>query len=191
MSCNTNLIPDVYGLTSLDIYHWRGGECLVDTSQAKMGLLQNLKDLRVSYSSMSEVFRIDEGFYNREENQATGLLLNLKQLQLKRLPYLRLMVQGPTHCVNLQSLKVLEITHCNKLKSIFSISLVQALRSLEELKIHDCDKLKSVLKELETDTESNKLCLPNLKTVEIVKCPSLEYVFPLALAQGFPRLQKV
>ncbi|TYJ29545.1 hypothetical protein E1A91_A06G075100v1 [Gossypium mustelinum] len=196
LSCNTNLIPDVHsrhldGLTSLDIYHWWGGECLVDKSQAKMGILQNLKDLRVSYSSMSEVFRIDEGLYNREENQAPQLLLNLEQLQLKRLPYLRWIVQGPIHCVNLQSLKVLEITHCNKLTSIFSISVVQTLRSLEELKIYDCDKLKSVLMELEIDTEPNKLCLPNLKTVEIVKCPSLEYVFPLALTQGFPRLQKV
>ncbi|KAG8491508.1 hypothetical protein CXB51_014866 [Gossypium anomalum] len=188
LSCNTNLIPDVHsrhldGLTSLDIYHWWGGECL-------MGILQNLKDLRVSYSSMSEVFRIDKGLYNREENQAPRLLLNLEQLQLKRLPYLRWIVQGPTHCANLQSLKVLEITHCNKLTSIFSVSVVQTLRSLEELKIHDCDKLKSVLMEWETDTEPNKLCLPNLKTVGIVKCPSLEYVFPLALTQGFPRLQK-
>ncbi|MBA0838892.1 hypothetical protein Goarm_004676 [Gossypium armourianum] len=196
LSCNTNLIPDVHsrhpdGLTSLDIYHWWGGECLVDKSQAKMGILQNLKDLRVCYSGMSEVFRIDEGLYNREEIQAPRLLLNLEQLQLKRLPYLRWIVQGPTHCVNLQSLKVLEITHCNKLTFIFSISVVQTLRSLEELKIHDCDKLKSVLMELETDTEPNKLCLPNLKTVEIVKCPSLEYVFPLALTQGFPCLQKV
>ncbi|KAB2077019.1 hypothetical protein ES319_A06G075700v1 [Gossypium barbadense] len=177
LSCNTNLIPDVHsrhldGLTSLDIYHWWGGECLVDKSQAKMGILQNLKDLRVSYSTPQ-------------------LLLNLEQLQLKRLPYLRWIVQGPIHCVNLQSLKVLEITHCNKLTSIFSISVVQTLRSLEELKIYDCDKLKSVLMELEIDTEPNKLCLPNLKTVEIVKCPSLEYVFPLALTQGFPRLQKV
>ncbi|KAK8348424.1 hypothetical protein V6Z12_A06G080000 [Gossypium hirsutum] len=172
LSCNTNLIPDVHsrhldGLTSLDIYHWWGGECLVDKSQAKMGILQNLKDLRVSYSSMSEVFRIDEGLYNREENQAPQLLLNLEQLQLKRLPYLRWIVQGPIHCVNLQSLKVLEITHCNKLTSIFSISVVQTLRSLEELKIYDCDKLKSPQLE-------KKMVFPHIKQIILENLPRLE-----------------
>ncbi|KAK8648276.1 hypothetical protein V6N13_129034 [Hibiscus sabdariffa] len=175
-------------LTSLHIGYCNGGcECLVDTSEAmKQGqpFLQNLKTLSVKHcDDMLEVFQIDE------ENQPQ-LLSNLEHLEFEKLYKLREIVKGVTHCVNLQSLKVLDITDCRELRWLFSVSVVQTLVSLEELKIVKCYKLKSVFTELD-GTEPDTLCLPNLKTMEIEDCESLEYVFPLALAAAFPRLQKI
>ncbi|KAK8706342.1 hypothetical protein V6N13_049911 [Hibiscus sabdariffa] len=187
-------------ITSLDIVFCHGGECLVDTSEARKGeppkpFLQNLKTLRMKYcNNMLEVLRIDKGLYNRVENQPPRpppLLTNLEYLQLEHLYKLRRIVKGPA---NLQSLKVLSITNCEELRWLFSVSVVQTLGSLEQFKIDGCNELKSVFMELESDdngTESDTLCLPNLKTIEIEDCRNLVYVFPLALAPVFPRLQKL
>ena len=52
----------------------------------------------------------------------------------------------PTHRyhASLQSLKVVEISQCNKLKSIFSTCVVQSLLHLEELTVDECDELEQV-----------------------------------------------
>ncbi|KAK8648274.1 hypothetical protein V6N13_129033 [Hibiscus sabdariffa] len=132
---------------------------------------------------MLEVFRIDE------ENPPP-LLSNLEHLEFEKLYKLREIVKGPTHCVNLQCLKVIYITGCWELRWLFSVSVVQTLVSLEQLKITKCFELKSVFMKLD-GTEPDTLRLPNLKTLEIENCPNLEYAFPLALAASFPRLQEI
>ncbi|MBA0870594.1 hypothetical protein Goshw_014588, partial [Gossypium schwendimanii] len=135
---------------------------------------------------MSEIFRVDEA------NNAAPLLSNLEPLELSSLPDLRWIVKSPTHCVDLECLKVLEIISWEKLESLFSISIVRSLIVLEELKIVGSNELlKGVFMEVESNAESNTLYLPNLKNMEIKECPNLEYVFPLALARGFLRLQKL
>ncbi|KAK8648275.1 hypothetical protein V6N13_129033 [Hibiscus sabdariffa] len=174
-------------LTSLHIGYCNGGcECLVDTSEAMKGqpFLQNLKTLTMGdCEDMLEVFRIDE------ENPPP-LLSNLEHLEFEKLYKLREIVKGPTHCVNLQCLKVIYITGCWELRWLFSVSVVQTLVSLEQLKITKCFELKSVFMKLD-GTEPDTLRLPNLKTLEIENCPNLEYAFPLALAASFPRLQEI
>ena len=45
---------------------------------------------------------------------------------------------------SLQSLKIVTITKCDKLKSIFSICVVQSLLHLEKLTVDECDELEQV-----------------------------------------------
>ncbi|XVF79149.1 hypothetical protein PTKIN_Ptkin14bG0196600 [Pterospermum kingtungense] len=140
--------------------------------------LQNLEDLAVANCrELEEVFRIDEFCYSGGQNLLTG---------------------SPP-CFSLQSLKVVKISMCRKLKSLFSASLIQSLQQLEELRIGFCDELKTVFTDLENDgagTESSShdlhlhpLCLPRLKTLYIDCFVGLEYVLPINLAQGLPRLE--
>ncbi|XWS10821.1 hypothetical protein CRYUN_Cryun38cG0030900 [Craigia yunnanensis] len=141
---------------------------------------------------LQEVFRIDELHNNREENQAP-LLSYLDYLELRFVPELRWVLKGSTQYASLRYLKVVLIEGCNKLVSLFSTSLIRSLRLLEKLDISSCDKLETVFAELESDdeTESNTLCLPNLKNLEISECPRLKYVLPLASTLGLPLLQRL
>ncbi|XP_022735210.1 uncharacterized protein LOC111288550 isoform X2 [Durio zibethinus] len=177
-------------LRNLEILTVRGCKDIVSLSPME----RNLKKLTVEQNGrLQEIFRIDEFLYNREENQAP-LLSNLDFLRVWYLPELKWILKGPAHYVSLRSLKIVNIRRCNELKSLFSASIVQTLRLLEELVIGYCDKLEHVFLELESDddqTESDTLCLPNLKTLDITGCPRLEYVFPNTLAQGFPCLQNL
>ncbi|XP_040930474.1 uncharacterized protein [Gossypium hirsutum] len=206
------LIPDLENLE----HHSQAMMGFKYNGEPSEGCFPNLKSLRVKNCvNLLKVFEIAEGLYNQEENQAPQILSKLEYLELYYLLDLRQIVKGPTRYVNLQSLKVLDIIRCSEPKSLFPLSVSQTLSSLEELNIHECGELVNVFMELEEEEkeeedddeeddddddddddvdgviESDALCLPNLKTVEITQCPRLKYVFPLALARGFPRLQKL
>ena len=200
-----NLIPEVdqegiNELTFLELDECFSLEYLVDTTMLCNGpfpkcFLQNLKKLIVrKCGQLKEILKIDEGFYTREENQPQ-LLSNLEHLELELLPELRWIWKASAHYFSLQSLKVVKISRCEKLMSLFSPSLIQSLLQLEELQIEHCDKLKTLFGELESDgeTESNRhlhpLCLPRLTTLVISDCTRLEYVLPITLAQGLPQLE--
>ncbi|KAE8703334.1 hypothetical protein F3Y22_tig00110472pilonHSYRG00355 [Hibiscus syriacus] len=185
---------------------WEALESLVHATQVVIGLctgqppqdfLQNPKNLIVrSFEQLREVYGNNEFVHNREENQAPPLLSNLEHLSLISLPELRWIVKSPAHPASFQRLTVLWIENCNKMESLFSLSSIQTICSLQELHLVYCNDLKNVFVELgSTDDDQIKsssiLCLQNLKTVEIKQCPSLEYVFPLALAGGLPCLQQI
>ncbi|XVF79134.1 hypothetical protein PTKIN_Ptkin14bG0195400 [Pterospermum kingtungense] len=161
--------------------------------QLPRGFLQNLKKLTVSKcGKLQKVFKIDDG-----KNEA-HLLSNLEHLELKSLPELRWILKGLPHNFCLQSLKVVNIFRCEKLKSLFSPVLIQSLLQLEELQIRSCNELKTLFAELENDdgeTESSShlhpLCLPRLITLCISNCTTLQYVLPITLAQGLPQLEKL
>ncbi|XVF79158.1 hypothetical protein PTKIN_Ptkin14bG0197500 [Pterospermum kingtungense] len=140
--------------------------------------LQNLEMLSVEFChQLEEVFQIDEFCYSEGQN----------------------LLKGPSPYFSLRSLKVVKIDSCQKLKSLFSASLIQSLLLLEELRIGYCHELKTVFTDLENDgaeTESSShdlhlhpLCLPRLKTLFIHYCARLKYVLPITLAQGLPRLE--
>ncbi|MBA0881288.1 hypothetical protein Goshw_027245, partial [Gossypium schwendimanii] len=116
----------------------------------------------------------------------------------------------PTQHVSLESLVYLTILHCPRLKSLFSLSLVQSLVLLEELDIRYCDELKQIVTELEGDegeissaiNSHTSLCFPKLTKLNILSCPRLKYIFPTSLAsnglqgltldiRGCPKLKQV
>ncbi|XP_040972479.1 putative disease resistance protein At5g05400 [Gossypium hirsutum] len=155
--------------------------------QPAQGFLKNLKHLEVRECSKFQV--VDELLHNREENQEHPLS-NLQSLILYELPELRWIFKGSSHSFTLQSLKVVNIDGCGKLKSLFSSSLIQSLVLLEQLKIQDCHELVTIFNdgEIESKTSSLPLRLPKLKTLFINWCSKLECVVPITLAQGLPAL---
>lgn len=113
--------------------------------------------------------------------------------------------------MGLQSLKVAEISGCNRLKCLFSPSLARSLVSLEQLKIVYCDRLEHIITtefeiddieidymEIDDDYTDPKgghdlylPLLPKLMSLEIRNCLGLKYVFRVSLAQDLPQLKSV
>ncbi|XP_022733499.1 uncharacterized protein LOC111287304 isoform X2 [Durio zibethinus] len=125
-------------------------------------------------------------------------LSNLTFLELKLLPELQWIWKGPTHLVNLQSLKTMRIWECAKLAYLFSTPLAQSLEHLEELDIKDCGFLEHVIfgeaeneDQIVSNVDGYPLRWPKLRTLKIINCERLNYVFPITLAQGLPYLESV
>ncbi|MBA0733554.1 hypothetical protein Gogos_017553, partial [Gossypium gossypioides] len=103
----------------------------------------------------------------------------------------------PTQHVRLESLVVLTIKKCPRLKSLFSLSLAQSLVQLKGLDISYCDEMKQIVTELEGDegeisptiNSHNSLCFLELGNVSISNCYGLEYIFPTSMSpQGLQSL---
>ncbi|TYH65101.1 hypothetical protein ES332_D06G033500v1 [Gossypium tomentosum] len=93
---------------------------------------------------------------------------------------------------------VSRLKSCDKLKRLFSSCLAQSLVRFEALVIRHCKELEEIIGDTEvyeeissSITTERSLCLPRLKAQKIEGCPVLEYVFPIALAQGLPELQRI
>ncbi|KAH1120720.1 hypothetical protein J1N35_003880 [Gossypium stocksii] len=157
--------------------------------QPPQGFLKNLKHLEILKCCKLQV--VGEPLHDREENQEHPLS-NLQSLLLCKLPELRWIFEGSPH-FTLQSLKVVKIYECGKLKSLFSPSLIQSLVLLEEINMRGCVELVTLFAdgEIESKTSSLPLCLPKLKTLHINDCSKLEYVVPITLAQGLTALESL
>ncbi|XP_022735537.1 probable disease resistance protein At4g27220 [Durio zibethinus] len=125
-------------------------------------------------------------------------LSNLTSLELTSLPELKWIWKGPTHLVNLQSLKTMRIWECAKLAYLFSTPLAQSLEHLEELEIKDCGFLEHVIfgeaeneDQIVSNVDGYPFRWPKLRTLKIINCGRLNYVFPITLAQGLPYLESV
>lgn len=144
-----NLVPDLVdlehldGLTSLSINNWRGGECLVDISQAMMDFkcndqppkcfLQNLKILRVVVcGNFSKIFRMDDG------------------------------IESNAHY--LPNLKIVEIRDCPSLEFVFPHTSVGVFSYLQKVELVELRNLRSIV------GGSNFLEAPNLEILHIQKC---------------------
>ncbi|XVF78393.1 hypothetical protein PTKIN_Ptkin14bG0128400 [Pterospermum kingtungense] len=200
-----NLIPEVDGeglneLTVLDLSYSDSVEYLVDTTKEHV--------LDTAFTNLVELTLLGMGGLKRFCNgkYPKRFLQNLEKLRVERCDMLEEVFQYQKHLLkgspyfNLQSLKVVEIFDCERLKSLFSASLIQSLLLLEELQIEDCYQLKTDFTELENDggeTESSShnlhlhpLCLPRLRTLRVSDCASLEYVLPITLVRaGLPQLE--
>ncbi|XVF70709.1 hypothetical protein PTKIN_Ptkin11bG0184400 [Pterospermum kingtungense] len=166
-------------------------KCLSSTD---MKILQCLKLASVERcENLQVIFQME-----KTENHALVLLSKLKVLHLKELPNLGYIWKMPTtqQHVRLQSLEVVCLYSCGKLRYVFSFALAQCLIRLKLLEIDECDELKQIVEELEGDeqevTTNRSLCFPKLTTLKIWGCKRLEYIFPNFVAsQGLPQLQKL
>ncbi|XP_022735545.1 uncharacterized protein LOC111288847 [Durio zibethinus] len=125
-------------------------------------------------------------------------LSNLTSLELELLPELQWIWKGPTHLVNLQSLKTMRIWKCPKLAYLFSTPLARSLEHLEVLEISYCDSLEHLIfdeaeneDQIVSNVDGYPFHWPKLRTLKIINCGRLNYVFPITLAQGLLYLESV
>ncbi|KAG6794094.1 hypothetical protein POTOM_003329 [Populus tomentosa] len=147
--------------------------------------LKNLRRVEINRcDSLEEVFKLDE---------EKELLSSLTRLRLSSLPELICIWKGPTRHVSLHSLAHLELSDLDKLTFIFTPSLAQSLIHLETLQIKECGGLKRLIREKDDEGEiiPESLGFPKLKTLRIVSCHYLEYVFPVSVSPSFQNLEEM
>ena len=99
----------------------------------------------------------------------------------------------------LSKLETLEVENCGKLEYIFPISVARGLPQLERLKLRDLPQLKKVfgqnregeVGDCEIESQHQPTGFPKLKTIEVLNCENLEYIFPISIARDLPQLESL
>ena len=100
---------------------------------------------------------------------------NLETLALQNLFNLKEICHGPIPIQSFSKLKFIQVKGCDKLKHLFSYSLVRDLPQLLEIKISDCKMITEIIAEQtsEDDIEVNKVMFPKLRLLELECLPGL------------------
>ncbi|KAL7170126.1 hypothetical protein ACSBR2_035057 [Camellia fascicularis] len=102
----------------------------------------------------------------------------LKRLELRELPALTHLWKGPTQLGRLRNLTSLELRRCDKLESMFSLSIARDLMQLQILKVYKCRKMEVLISSEEgeiasTTTEAtDQFVFPKLKDLYLRDLPS-------------------
>ncbi|KAK0602519.1 hypothetical protein LWI29_034309 [Acer saccharum] len=132
--------------------------------------LRKLKKVTVRLcKELEDVFQL-EGLSYAKENPF--LLSSLESLHLSLLHNLRYIWKGPTQQVSLQSLTVVNVYFCSKLRYLFTLSLARSLLQLEELTVRYCDSLEHIveIKEAEENVGGgggNDVMFPKLRILKL------------------------
>ncbi|KAK8358809.1 hypothetical protein V6Z12_A04G048800, partial [Gossypium hirsutum] len=185
-----NLIPSLdlgfSKLTSLDLRWCHSMQCLIDASkqQVPIATLSNLRKL-----SLSGMFHLEEMC---NASQPQGFLQKLEEVTVSdcdRMQVLFPIVElrsieqaGPSRYLSLQSLKIVEIERCKKLKYIFPIcsqlediiedpqvAYLCSLQSLREVSLIDLPQLKG------SDVKDVMLTQSSLQKLTVHNCPQLTH----------------
>ena len=136
------------------------------------------------------------------ENLKVGLEINeqqmnlaLESIDLHNLSMMTCLFVGPKNSFSLQNLARLTIIRCEKLKIVFSTSIIRSLPKLYDIRIEECNELKHITgDDLKNNNSSNfmsttKTCFPKLRTLVVIKCNKLKYVFPMFICKELPELE--
>ena len=126
----------------------------------------------------------------------TATFGNLVRLYLEEMSCLRTICEG---MICLSKLKTLEVKKCKKLEYIFPISVARGLPQLERLELRDLPQLKKVygqnreggVGDCEIESHHQPSGVPKLKTIEVLNCENLEYIFPISIARDLPQLESL
>ncbi|KAK7387054.1 hypothetical protein VNO78_27539 [Psophocarpus tetragonolobus] len=97
------------------------------------------------------------------------------------------------------TLQEIEISRCNKLKTIFSFTIVRSLTQLECLIVYLCNELEELFSFDSKDAEkveqilthSQQVYLPRLYKMHITRCNKLKTIFPLTIIRSLPDLEEL
>ncbi|XP_011079109.1 uncharacterized protein LOC105162710 isoform X1 [Sesamum indicum] len=99
----------------------------------------------------------------------------LRNLKLLKLPSLVHVCRNPTQSVSVSNLRSVHISHCPKLKSLFSLSTAQGLVQLEEIKIENCEIMEEIFSgegPEDGNISCNKIEFAKLNYIELDTLPN-------------------
>jgi len=189
-----NIIPsmDPHGmnqLIALKLGDCEEIECLIDSTSS--GLLQTkVVFSTLIYLTLVRLNNLREVFCDPSSRCS---LKNFQELSIEHCEKL-ISVSFPMSS-KLCNLKVLMISECPMLTSLFTRSVVQTLELLQVLKINECNSLRHVIEEesdfLSSIQTHSSLTLQKLRILEIEHCDNLEYIFSVFLFEGLVSLKRV
>ncbi|KAB1671184.1 hypothetical protein [Gossypium barbadense] len=157
--------------------------------------LQSLESVFITEcSQLIQVFNMEQNKHGQDiVLPELGSQEFLTNLNLRSLPELKYMWNGPNHYLNLHRVQIID---CDKLTYLFSEFTARTLVHLQFLEIRNCYSLEHLIGEAENMDEINisntkdqsPLFLPNLKGVRIAKCENLKY---LCSSQALPYLESI
>ncbi|XP_028069400.1 disease resistance protein At4g27190-like isoform X3 [Camellia sinensis] len=100
----------------------------------------------------------------------------LKELKLWGVPASTHLWKGPTQLVRLRNLTFLELKRCDKLESMFSLSIARDLMQLEILRVSKCHKLE-VLISSEEEGDQNEIASTTTETTDKIVFPKLKELY--------------
>ncbi|KAJ6752274.1 hypothetical protein OIU85_002678 [Salix viminalis] len=179
--------PQQRELPSLQVLHIKGHEKLGD-------LLAQLQ----GHTNLREIHITDcKGAQDRRTGHELSLLSleTLHLLSMSSMPDMRCIWKG----LVLSHLTSLKVCDCQKLTHVFTGSMVASLVQLNKIVISDCEELEQIIAKDNDDekdqilsgSDLQSLCFPNLCQVDIRGCNKLRSLFPVAMASGLPKLERL
>ncbi|XP_040867703.1 uncharacterized protein [Glycine max] len=106
-------------------------------------------------------------------------------------------VSAPSHQICFPRLRKIEIEGCNRLKEIFSSTIVTRLTMLEQLFVKDCSEWDEIISWDSQEARQlrnqfvpfQQVCFPKLRTIDIKGCNKLKAIFSATIVTRLPRLE--
>ncbi|RWR97691.1 putative disease resistance protein [Cinnamomum micranthum f. kanehirae] len=159
--------------------------------------LANMNELKHCWVESCE--KMETLFDGDEKQEACALLPNLEILQLRNLPELRSLCDGPLLLGSLSKLRLLNLYNCENLKKVFQLGIIRQLCSLETLWVQDCSNVEEII-EIEEEEEmsmsvashthnvisynNDRLILHNIKDITLRDLPEL-----VSICRGFSNFE--
>ncbi|XP_027905952.1 uncharacterized protein LOC114165560 [Vigna unguiculata] len=146
--------------------------------------LRSLKELQVRGCNNVEVI------FEMNGEEGIGSTFHLHKLTLEKLPKLKdVWERNGKGTESFQNLKLVNISECDNLQTVFPLSLAKNLKKLDELQIVHCHRLQEIVR-TEDDT-SVVFVLPCLSKLCLVDLPELIYFYPESFTLECSALNKL
>ncbi|RWR74725.1 putative disease resistance protein [Cinnamomum micranthum f. kanehirae] len=168
-------------------------------SELGLANMNELKECRVESCEKMETL-----FDGDELQEACALLPILETLQIRLLPELKSLCDGPLLPGSLSKLRVITLYRCKNLKKVFQLGIIRRLCSLESLYVTRCEKMEEII-EVEEEEEmsvashaysvvscnNDRVILPNIKRIELWSLPELVSICRGSSNFEWPSLQNI
>ncbi|XP_068339691.1 probable disease resistance protein At4g27220 [Pyrus communis] len=152
----------------------------------------NLENLYVIHCNSMEVIFQLKGPKHEESSHSFEAFNKLRFLRLHKLPSLtRVWETGSSQPMfagsSFGNLKWLRVYRCNRLKYLFSSSIVKLLVSVEDIKVTNCEQMEEIVAAEEETAEI--ITLPTVKSIKLKSLPKLKYFCGEAYTLKLPSLE--